>query len=487
MFGEEFYPTPDSLIWDMLSKFWEIGTWNKKINILEPSAGKWDILDKISKMSWFNREHTKLFAIEQDPNLQAILKNKWYTLIDTDFLSYQDNLSFDLIIMNPPFSNGDDHFLKAWEIANDTTIVCLLNAETIRNPYSKSRQLVAKIIEDNNWTVEYYQNAFVSAERSTSVEVALITVKKISSYSKFEFSGFETEKININEDIINNDIATRDVINNLITSYNQSCSLFLEGMKMIEKSQSIIDSITESDYSRRIFEIATEWWSIKDRYTTFIESIKYSIWRKIANELNISKYMTSRLQNDFNTFIKEQWSLSITYNNIRQFADMIVNNRRSILDNMIVEAFDKFTKHHYDNREFVEWWKTNDKWKVNKKIILPNMVSFDSWGWNTKYSIYELDDIDKALCYIEWIDYCTIIPTSTRVKDSFKLTPGSAESLFFDIKYFKKGSMHLTWKDEELRKEFNMRACAWKQWLPPKEEDEWKKSKQQKSTAVTIF
>lgn len=197
--------------------------------------------------------------------------------------------------------------------------------------------------------------------------------------------------------------------------------------------------------------------------------------------------MTQRLQNDFNNFIKEQGSLSITYNNIRQFADIIVNNRTSILDNMIVQAFDLFTKHHHENREHVEWWKTNDKWKVNKKIILPYMVDHSGWWWNTKYQIYELDDIDKALCYIEWIDYSTIIPTSTRVKDSFKITPGSAESLFFYIKYFKKGSIHLTWKDEELRKEFNMRACAWKQWLPPKEEDAWKKSRQQKSAAVTIF
>jgi len=30
--------------------------------------------------------------------------------------------------------------------------------------------------------------------------------------------------------------------------------------------------------------------------------------------------------------------------------------------------------------------------------------------------------------------------------------------------------------------EFNMRACAGKNWLPESEKDKWKKSKQQKST-----
>jgi hypothetical protein len=57
--------------------------------------------------------------------------------------------------MNPPFSNADDHFLKAWEIAENTDIVCLMNAETIRNPYSQKRQLVNRIIEDNGGSVEY--------------------------------------------------------------------------------------------------------------------------------------------------------------------------------------------------------------------------------------------------------------------------------------------------------------------------------------------
>lgn len=58
-------------------------------------------------------------------------------------------MSFDFIIMNPPFSNGDEHFIKAWEIADNTTIVCLLNSETINNPYSEKRKLVKKIIDDN--------------------------------------------------------------------------------------------------------------------------------------------------------------------------------------------------------------------------------------------------------------------------------------------------------------------------------------------------
>ena len=39
--------------------------------------------------------------------------------------------------MNPPFSEGDKHLLKAINIMkNGGQIVCILNAETIKNPYS---------------------------------------------------------------------------------------------------------------------------------------------------------------------------------------------------------------------------------------------------------------------------------------------------------------------------------------------------------------
>ena len=48
---------------------------------------------------------------------------------------------YDLIIMNPPFDNGDKHLLKAIDLQkNGGAIICLLNAETLKNPYSKYKK-----------------------------------------------------------------------------------------------------------------------------------------------------------------------------------------------------------------------------------------------------------------------------------------------------------------------------------------------------------
>jgi hypothetical protein len=54
------------------------------------------------------------------------------------------------------------------------------------------------------------------------------------------------------------------------------------------------------------------------------------------------------------------------------------------------------------------------------------------------------------------------------------MRPGDAfdntcESTFFEIKFFKKGTVHLTFKDEKVWEQFNLAACAGKNWLPESE------------------
>jgi len=486
MFDTEFYPTPTDLIQDMIWPYsTEFNSYTSSMNILEPSAWSGSILDIIKWRLWCNR-NCRLFAIEKSPDLQATLRGKGYKLIDSDFLNYDKDMDFDLIIMNPPFSNGDEHFLKAWEIAENTDIVCILNAETIRNPYSEKRKLVQRIIEDNKGSVEFRENAFSSAERKTNVEIAIVRVTKITEKTHFSFDWLETEKIEMNEEILQNEIATMDMIQNIIDDYKRAREMFAEWMKLIYQSGKIASSISKN-YELKEFEIA--WWSgsLNDRYTLYIETFKQWIWSKIAEELKISKYMTSKLRDDFHKFMREQGTLAITHENIHAFADMVFSNRGNIMDNAITEAFDIFTKYYKENRVHIEWWKTNDSWKVNKKIILPNWISIWWSGWfNISYDAQsKMSDIDKALCYIDGKRFEDIVTIEKWLLKAFE-NNCDAESEFFTMKYYLKGTLHLTFKDLRLLNEFNMRACDGKQWLPQAEKDEWKKSKQ-KETGLIIY
>jgi len=94
-----------------------------------------------------------------------------------------------------------------------------LNAETLRNPYTKTRQLLCQIIGDNNGTIEYLGDCFSTAERKTDVQVAMVRLTKVDTVKQFEFKftdkrHFDT-KPDIDPSIFENQLAFTDTITNL--------------------------------------------------------------------------------------------------------------------------------------------------------------------------------------------------------------------------------------------------------------------------------
>lgn len=104
----EFYPTPKTL----LDQIFKGANWKRIETVLEPSAGKGDIVEYIHQQD----SEIDIDCIEIEENLQHILTGKGHRLVWDDFLSYQTPKHYDLIVMNPPFSTGDEHLLKALEM-----------------------------------------------------------------------------------------------------------------------------------------------------------------------------------------------------------------------------------------------------------------------------------------------------------------------------------------------------------------------------------
>ena len=60
---------------------------------------------------------------------------------------------------------------------NGGAIICLLNAETIKNQCSNERITLVRLLEEYGADIQYIQDAFTDAERKTAVEIVLIKVK----------------------------------------------------------------------------------------------------------------------------------------------------------------------------------------------------------------------------------------------------------------------------------------------------------------------
>ena len=474
MFNKNFYPTPAELIRKMIEPL-NISCGSK---ILEPSAGKGDILDlvieKMSYRSWQNEQIKEHFSsIEINKELQFILQKKGYKVVAEDFLTYNPDQIFDFIIMNPPFDSGVKHLLKAWEIAEGAEIICLLNEESIKNPYSAERKLLLEII-DQHGTVEFLANSFKNAERKTGVGIALVRLKSKAYKSKFKFNVDHESADNLNfEDIQHNDIARDNLYQNLEARYNKVKSLLIQKIQLDDKMQHFAEGLLNygniADINKKC-----EGKHGYHYYNAFMEILKKSAWDNVFTKTNISKYVTEKVRKDLQKQQDLQGVMIFTEENIRKLLADLYFNQENIMQECIENAFDLMTMYYKENRIHIEGWKTNDKWQVNRKVILPNIRDSSGLRWSpNQYSFSyqakeKLTDIEKGLCFITGKNI-QIIDSMTKVNNREQTEQREFgqwyESEFFEFKLFKKGTLHIKFKDEWIWKQFNLQACKAKNWL----------------------
>jgi hypothetical protein len=490
VFDPDFFPTPATIIERMLSAYYIPSSWSsyrpgderpRIHSILEPSAGKGDILDWITERCWSShggnkRNDPKLFAIEQNVELAAILRSKGHRVIAHDFLSYAPENRFDLIVMNPPFSEGAAHLLHAWNILDAGHIVCLLNAETIRNPYTRERRLLADIIQEHG-TVEDLGQCFRDAERTTDVEVVMVRLVKTRTgraAMDFEFeSPAETEgapDFRIEE--TGTELMRPDQMGALIRQYEKTKEAFVDLLKARSAVAFYAQGIvSEYDVQKLMDESVRGSFGVpanEAAFENFKDGIRLAFWTHILEKLGMEKYLTSDLREKFRQFVEEQGAMALTKEHIGQVLSMILLNSKSIMDQAVVAVFDLFTMYHKENRCHVEGWVTNKSWKVNRKVILPHFIGI---GWSGRWDIsyrrhQEFADIDKAMCHLDGKRLEDIVSVAQALKDEWAGEDrGKCSSTFFDIRYFKKGTAHLTFRDEALWQRFNIAACQGKGWL----------------------
>lgn len=473
MFNSNFYPTPKNIIAKMISGIKNI---DEKI-ILEPSAGKGDIIDYLIENSYdFKHSNKRVYCIEKEPELQHILRGKGYKVIDSDFLTYSGDYNFNLILMNPPFDSGCEHLLKAIEIMRNGDIICLLNAETINNPYSKNRKLLKQYLTDYNAIIENLGNCFsVLAERKTNVEVVMVKIhieKAKNENDKFNFDAFKgnTDSIDFdfNEQTLSDKIAMNDVIGNMIIQYQNTKNAYIDFLKALHNLKFYSNGLL-NQYSN-IKDIALK--AVDSSYTTpeiayndFVDNFKSCCWQNALSKLNVEKLLTANVREKFREQMKHQGYMDFTKENIFDIIQLLLNNQDMIMKQAIIDVFDLFTKYHKDNRIDIDGWKTNDYFKVNKKIILPYVIECGfngyyrrSYGRNSDI----FNDIEKVMCFLTGKNFESINTINDTIETIKIGSTDKYESEFFYIRAYKKGTIHLYFKSEDLWNKFNIEACLGK-------------------------
>jgi hypothetical protein len=328
--------------------------------------------------------------------------------------------------------------------------------------------------------------------------VALVRLKKVATAKRFNFQFKNVTKeqhFELNEEILNDSVATLDVVSNMVLQYAGLKEAYTEYLKAADRLNFYAQGLFKVDDVLKVVEGQNN----NERYNSFCDESKMKVWREVIKKVGIERYMTNAVQQNFNRFTQTQGALDFTIENIQALVSMLIQNSGNILEKAVIDLFDLFTSYYHENRLHVEGWKTNDKWKVNQKVILPNFLSSSfSEHYSSNYSRWsEYSDIDRVMCYLtgkRYEDFNEPIkeyPYNAKRQDkSYKMTSlqhavgctrwgdsSLQESEFFNFRCYKKGTLHITFKDKFLWQDFNMRACSGKNWLPEKERKQWQQQK----------
>lgn len=522
-----FYPTPPAMADILLSGI----DWNYVSEVLEPSAGSGNIVKRISEKYYirggYGDRKCNVDCIEIDEYLRAILRYEFcgqrmqelwdkmrdienrsgrteaykelrqeiYNLesvnchiIFDDFLKFDSRKAYDLIVMNPPFADGDAHLLKAIQIQSKHggAIRCILNAETIRNPYTNRRMLLKRKLEGLNAEVSFHKGMFSDGERPTEVEVAVVKIiipeKKRDSefYSRLRTAAKVEETVS---DV--KDMTVTDFLSQIVTRFNVECDA---GISLINEFKAmrpyILDSFdADCKYSYPNLTLCVGDPSRLSRsgippVNDYLKLVRKKYWSALFSNKEFVGKLTSNLRDKYREMVDKLADYDFTLFNIQQISVEMNAEMGKGIEETIVSLFSKLTEQHSwypemeKNIHYYNGWQTNKVHKINSKVIIPVYGMFSSYSWDKEaFSLHEaektISDIEKVFEYLDGnmtaaVDLHGVLQAAHDAGQTKNI-----QCKFFSVTLYKKGTMHIKFHNQNIVDKFNIYCCKKKNWLPP--------------------
>ncbi|MFZ2172372.1 MAG: DUF4942 domain-containing protein [Methylococcaceae bacterium] len=471
MIDNQFYPTPSSLAFKARAKFK-----NKTITrILEPSAGHGNLLAGFGIDSSYAR-NDKIDCIEIDFNNQAILRKKGFNVIDGDFMQFDGASMYSHIIMNPPFNQGAEHVIKAFNLLVNGELVAIVNAETVRNQHTKARKFLVKLIEDHG-DVEFIESAFTDPDtlRKTNVEVALIWMEKKADIKQTFTHNLEIDKVSGVDYESKQELAIKgSSISNVIAVFNAAVDS-LRSAEIAQEEASYYSSLLGKPLNQMAESTEIKPDGLQERFNKGYDALKKRAWTNVLHSTEFDKYLSSKayekLVADFDAVSK----LSFTDSNIRGFLLGLVNGQSEMNMQMLLDCFDEITKYRPENRAYYRGWKSNQKHKEQAYQVMMTRFIIPAKNYYGDYlehrDIKKLQDFDKTFAMLDGKSDCenSLVELFQNNKDQLK-NGKKVSTTYFDVRYYPGvGTIHFYPTNKAVVGRMNRLVGKERQWLPEDE------------------
>lgn len=484
MFGVQFYPTPERLADRMLEKV----DWTRVKYALEPSAGKGDLVRAILRNAKASNrvKHMPVDCCEIDGNLISVLQGNGMTVVQDDFLHYEPMTRYDLIVMNPPFANGDIHLLHALDLLKDGgQCVCLLNANTLNNMDSPIRKDLLSRFTEYDADIEIIENAFRQAERKAGVDVAMIYVDIPRKENNDVLNGLKSAQtiFSHSDDSINDLMGAENPFQAAVDRFRFEAELGLKIINDFENSAKYFTEITRGVVNPRTLialDIYGDAYSDhKDREMSkqnlYLRELRGLYWQRFFGMPELKRMLTEDVAQKYTSKLNEFKAIDFTMRNIHRIQLELSQNLLSSMEDAILKGFETLTYEHSlgknTNVHYYSGWATNSAYRIKPKVIIPCWGMYDNrYGfWEAYRCLDKLEELEKILNFLDSgrTDGSSIRDEWERQFDHHSYGGERISFKFFDIELKKKGTVHLWFKDLELLKRWNVYAGMKKNYIPP--------------------
>lgn len=427
-------------------------------------------------------------AVEIDAAHHADLQKLGCKIVGYNFMDVESLATVTHIIMNPPFSKGAEHVLRAWDCVYDAELVAIVNAQTIKNPFSVERRRLVDLIAKHG-SVEFFQDEFVDhVERKTSVEIAMIYLeKKPTGLEKLlDFTeGLNHGDNEYDEELISPEICQavaipENFIQNTFFNFKaavQSARVASEAIAIAEKNAAGLGISLQEMQAKGVgsgFRDQSDESALKVARKDFekrYRELKTRAWSQIIR----SSLLTDKLSNQARRKVEAQaesiYQLEFTIPNVYGFLKGVIENMGDIYKDMVCGLFDNIMNRSNENVVFYKSWKSNAKHKrlgmrvKRSRFILPrfNCTYSGDIGYEGEQF---LSDVDKVFGYLDGIsDRYDGLVHAFRTQ---KVENGARYSTrYFDFRYYKRaGTIHFYPKNMEVIERLNRFVGRMRNWIP---------------------
>jgi hypothetical protein len=477
----QFFETPAWLV----DKAWALFQDHCFARVLDACAGNGAMADGLRRRLYESTALPTVDCVEIDVRHHPTLRAKGYNVVGLDFQAFDGCALYSHIVMNPPFSCGAKYVLRAWDGLWEGEISAILNAETLRNPYSVERRRLVRLVQQHG-SAQYFEDAFRGKAR---VDVALIYLRKPAECNE-DWIGPVIEGLRADAEQQPGIDLPRELAlpASFVEQQVRAFRLAVKAMREAVRAQAVAE-IMRARLGRTLAQMAGEdrdamaretlqnigGAELRARMSRLYDELKDRAWAGVLRSTDVLARLSRKVQRQAESRFDEISKLEFTASNVWGFLLGLAESQTEIQAEMICDVFDEISRYHSDNVVFYRGWKSNDRHREagmrirTTRFILPHHGT-ESWASSPNWDTTQLlADFDKVFALLDGRS-APEQPMADAFRTRFdELKRGTRISTsYFDLRYYRQaGTIHFFPTRPDLIDRLNRTVGAMRKWLPP--------------------